>query len=249
MSVSRISGTLAAAATPLRDGGAAVDEDGFEPLARFLIDAGLNGLLALGTTGEGILLSVPERKRVTELFVAGRGREARRRCPLRRADDGRHGRAGGARCGERRQRGGRDRAAVFPARRRCAARPFQSCRTRVRAHAFLRVRVRAVERLRGAPARDRRASRRRAELRRDEGVGRAVGALPALPDRGPRRLRRARVADPPGPRRRGRRRGLGARHRVPGARARGRPQPQRRGHCARGRSSVPRSRASRATPR
>ena len=70
-----ISGTLAAAATPLRDGGAAVDEDGFGPLAEFLAGAGLDGLLALGTTGEGILLSVPERKRVTELFVAaGAGR-------------------------------------------------------------------------------------------------------------------------------------------------------------------------------
>jgi len=65
----RISGTLAAAATPLRDGGAAVDEDGFEPLVTFLASAGLDGLLALGTTGEGILLSVAERKRVTELFV------------------------------------------------------------------------------------------------------------------------------------------------------------------------------------
>jgi dihydrodipicolinate synthase/N-acetylneuraminate lyase len=65
----RISGALAAAATPLRDGGAAVDEDGFGPLVSFLAGAGLNGLLALGTTGEGILLSVAERKRVTELFV------------------------------------------------------------------------------------------------------------------------------------------------------------------------------------
>jgi dihydrodipicolinate synthase/N-acetylneuraminate lyase len=65
----RISGALAAAATPLRDGGAAVDEAGFEPLVRFLAGAGLDGLLALGTTGEGILLSVAERKRVTELFV------------------------------------------------------------------------------------------------------------------------------------------------------------------------------------
>ncbi len=67
---SRISGTLAAAATPLADGGAGLDEDGFEPLAAFLAGAGLDGLLALGTTGEGILLSVPERMRVTELFVA-----------------------------------------------------------------------------------------------------------------------------------------------------------------------------------
>ena len=62
-----ISGALAAAATPLRDGGAAIDEDGFAPLVGFLAAAGLDGLLALGTTGEGILLSVPERKRVTEI--------------------------------------------------------------------------------------------------------------------------------------------------------------------------------------
>jgi dihydrodipicolinate synthase/N-acetylneuraminate lyase len=64
-----ISGTLAAAATPLRDGGRSLDEDGFGPLANFLVGAGLDGLLALGTTGEGILLSVSERKRVTELFL------------------------------------------------------------------------------------------------------------------------------------------------------------------------------------
>jgi dihydrodipicolinate synthase/N-acetylneuraminate lyase len=64
-----ISGALAAAATPLRDSGAAVDEDGFAALVGFLAAAGLDGLLALGTTGEGILLSVPERKRVTELFL------------------------------------------------------------------------------------------------------------------------------------------------------------------------------------
>src|SRR5438876_3946370 len=64
-----IAGALAATATPLRGGGAAVDEDGVGPLVGFLAAAGLDGLLALGTTGEGILLSVPERKRVTELFV------------------------------------------------------------------------------------------------------------------------------------------------------------------------------------
>lgn len=74
---STISGALAAAATPLKAGGAAVDEDGFGPLVDFLAAGGLDGLLALGTTGEGILLSVPERKRVTELFVeASAGRLA-----------------------------------------------------------------------------------------------------------------------------------------------------------------------------
>lgn len=63
--------TLAAAATPLKDGGATLDEDGFEPLVQFLLAGGLDGLLALGTTGEGILLSVEERKRVSKLFVEG----------------------------------------------------------------------------------------------------------------------------------------------------------------------------------
>jgi dihydrodipicolinate synthase/N-acetylneuraminate lyase len=64
-----IKGTLAAAATPLRDGGRALDEAAFAPLVDFLAGAGLDGLLALGTTGEGILLSVDERRRAAELFV------------------------------------------------------------------------------------------------------------------------------------------------------------------------------------
>jgi dihydrodipicolinate synthase/N-acetylneuraminate lyase len=64
-------GALAAAVTPLRDGGAALDEDAFEPYCVFLAAGGLDGLLALGTTGEGILLSVPERRRAAELFLAG----------------------------------------------------------------------------------------------------------------------------------------------------------------------------------
>jgi dihydrodipicolinate synthase/N-acetylneuraminate lyase len=64
-----ISGAFAAAATPLRDGGRSLDEDAFAPLVDFLAAAGLDGLLALGTTGEGILLSVVERRRVAELFA------------------------------------------------------------------------------------------------------------------------------------------------------------------------------------
>jgi dihydrodipicolinate synthase/N-acetylneuraminate lyase len=62
-------GTLAAAITPLRDGGAALDEDAFAPYVDYLVDGGLDGILALGTTGEGILLSAEERKRAAELFV------------------------------------------------------------------------------------------------------------------------------------------------------------------------------------
>lgn len=62
-------GALAAAVTPLRDGGTRLDEDAIAPLCRFLEDGGLDGVLALGTTGEGILLSVAERKRAAERFV------------------------------------------------------------------------------------------------------------------------------------------------------------------------------------
>jgi dihydrodipicolinate synthase/N-acetylneuraminate lyase len=64
-----IQGAIAAAATPLRDGGAALDEGAFAPLAAFLAAGGLDGILALGTTGEGVLLGRDERKRACDLFV------------------------------------------------------------------------------------------------------------------------------------------------------------------------------------
>jgi dihydrodipicolinate synthase/N-acetylneuraminate lyase len=62
-------GALAASVTPLADGGAALDDEAFGPVADFLHAGGLDGLLALGTNGEGILLAVPERKRAAELFL------------------------------------------------------------------------------------------------------------------------------------------------------------------------------------
>src|ERR671936_699860 len=65
-------GALAAAVTPLAGGGDVLDEDAFDPLVAFLESAGLDGLLALGTTGEGILLTAAERKRAAELFLAAR---------------------------------------------------------------------------------------------------------------------------------------------------------------------------------
>ena len=64
-------GALAAAVTPLRDGGAALDEEAFGPYLDFLAAGGLDGILALGTTGEGILLSAPERRRAAKLFLDG----------------------------------------------------------------------------------------------------------------------------------------------------------------------------------
>jgi dihydrodipicolinate synthase/N-acetylneuraminate lyase len=66
-------GDLAAAITPLRDGGAALDEDAFAPYVDFLVEGGLDGVLALGTTGEGILLSTEERRRAADLFISAAG--------------------------------------------------------------------------------------------------------------------------------------------------------------------------------
>jgi dihydrodipicolinate synthase/N-acetylneuraminate lyase len=64
-----LKGALAASVTPLRSNGAALDEDAFGPLVDFFVQAGLDGLLALGTAGEGILLSVDERRRAADLFL------------------------------------------------------------------------------------------------------------------------------------------------------------------------------------
>jgi dihydrodipicolinate synthase/N-acetylneuraminate lyase len=65
----RLRGALAASVTPLREHGTEVDDDAFGPLADFFVREGLDGLLALGTAGEGILLSVDERRRVADLFL------------------------------------------------------------------------------------------------------------------------------------------------------------------------------------
>ena len=65
-------GAIAAAVTPLRDGGRHLDDDACAPLVRSLAAGGVDGLLACGTTGEGVLLSVDERRRVVESFLAAR---------------------------------------------------------------------------------------------------------------------------------------------------------------------------------
>lgn len=60
---------LAAAVTPLRDDGEALDEEAFGPYVELLAASGLDGILALGTTGEGILLRPEERTRAASLFI------------------------------------------------------------------------------------------------------------------------------------------------------------------------------------
>jgi dihydrodipicolinate synthase/N-acetylneuraminate lyase len=68
-------GAIAAALTPLTGGGSAVDDDAFEPYVDFLVGHGVDGILALGTTGEGVLFDLDERRRIAELFIdAGRDR-------------------------------------------------------------------------------------------------------------------------------------------------------------------------------
>jgi dihydrodipicolinate synthase/N-acetylneuraminate lyase len=68
-------GTLAASVTPLLAGGAGLDEEGFGLLVEHYVEAGLDGVLAFGTNGEGVLFSAAERRRGVRLFVeAARGR-------------------------------------------------------------------------------------------------------------------------------------------------------------------------------
>jgi dihydrodipicolinate synthase/N-acetylneuraminate lyase len=70
-----IHGALAAAVTPLRDDGNRLDEDAFGAVVDHLAAGGLDGILALGTTGEGVLLTLDERRRAAELYLeACRGR-------------------------------------------------------------------------------------------------------------------------------------------------------------------------------
>jgi len=63
--------TIAAALTPLRDGGDELDLDVLEPYLAYLAAGGIEGVLVLGTTGEGISLTQAERKLVVEAAVLG----------------------------------------------------------------------------------------------------------------------------------------------------------------------------------
>ncbi|HYJ61836.1 MAG TPA: dihydrodipicolinate synthase family protein [Actinomycetota bacterium] len=63
-------GAIAAAVTPMRDGGIAIDVASIGSLTSFLADGGIDGVLACGTTGEGVSLRVEERMEVARAFVA-----------------------------------------------------------------------------------------------------------------------------------------------------------------------------------
>ena len=70
--VRRLHPAIAAAVTPLTEGGRSLDPDSFAPLVRSLATGGVDGVLVCGTTGEGVLLTMDERRQVAEGFLAVR---------------------------------------------------------------------------------------------------------------------------------------------------------------------------------
>jgi dihydrodipicolinate synthase/N-acetylneuraminate lyase len=66
----RLTGAIAASVTPMREGGRTVDVGAIEGLTRFLVEGGIDGMLVCGTTGEGVLLDVSERRAIAEAFVS-----------------------------------------------------------------------------------------------------------------------------------------------------------------------------------
>jgi dihydrodipicolinate synthase/N-acetylneuraminate lyase len=62
---------IAAALTPLRDGGDALDLDALPPYLEFLAGRGIDGILLLGTTGEGMNMTFDERRTLLEHALGG----------------------------------------------------------------------------------------------------------------------------------------------------------------------------------
>ena len=65
----RLRGAIAAAVTPLGEDGLGLDLEAIGRLTTYLADIGIDGVLACGTTGEGLLLRVEERMEVARAFV------------------------------------------------------------------------------------------------------------------------------------------------------------------------------------
>ena len=245
----RIHGTLAAAVTPLTAADGSIDGDGIAAVVDFYARAGLDGVLALGTTGEGILFSVDERRRrgrrVRDLSASPtRGRGA-----LRGADHARHGGSRRA-CGEpRRGRSRGDPASVLRTRRGGHLAPPRRGRTRMRTTALLHLRVRSAERLRGPGRGGPATAVHRAEPRRAQGLRLSVRSGQAVPDSRPRRVHRRRRPDLSGTGVRRGRRGLRPCRGAPGADHRRRPLGHTGGERSRRAGAIQPSNRSRFTLR
>ncbi len=116
-------GAVAAAVTPLRDG--LLDPDAIVPYVDFLAGHGVDGLLALGTTGEGVMFPPAHRREIAQAFVdaaAGRIQVAVHAGAQTTHDTVALAEHAASR---RRRRGSGDRAAVLRARRGGAARAFR----------------------------------------------------------------------------------------------------------------------------
>jgi 4-hydroxy-tetrahydrodipicolinate synthase len=73
----KLTGVIPPLLTPFTEDGEMVDEEALRAHVEWLIGRGVHGLMPCGTTGEGPLLTVPERKRLLEVVHAvARGRVA-----------------------------------------------------------------------------------------------------------------------------------------------------------------------------
>jgi dihydrodipicolinate synthase/N-acetylneuraminate lyase len=68
-----LSGVVAATVTPLRDDGRELDVAAIPRLVDFYSDAGMSGVFVAGSTGEGVLLTLDERRTLLESFLAAAG--------------------------------------------------------------------------------------------------------------------------------------------------------------------------------
>jgi dihydrodipicolinate synthase/N-acetylneuraminate lyase len=73
----KLQGIIPALLTPFTKGGAEVDYDKACALATRLADQGVQGVFVAGTTGEGFLMTVAERKKLLEEVVAAVGKRIR----------------------------------------------------------------------------------------------------------------------------------------------------------------------------
>jgi dihydrodipicolinate synthase/N-acetylneuraminate lyase len=71
--MTELRGVFAAAVTPLTDGGSRLDEPAIAGVADFLATGGVDGALVCGTAGEGMVLTIPERRRALEAYLAAAG--------------------------------------------------------------------------------------------------------------------------------------------------------------------------------